>query len=133
MKELRLAGVSDLEAGNAFLARFLERFNERFSVRAARPENLHRPLNLAGSRLNDILCHREQRYVGAQLTFHYDRKLIILEQTELSKGLAGRYVDLYDFFDRALEVRWKGVLLRSSPQKAGTQVRVPRTGYEYPS
>lgn len=31
-------------------------------------------------------CDREQRYVGAQLTFHYDRKQIILEQTELSKG-----------------------------------------------
>ena len=50
-------------------------------------------------------------YVGAQLTFHYDRKLIILEQTELSKGLAGKYVELYDLFDRSLEVRWKGVLL----------------------
>ena len=61
VKELRLAGIDDMEAGNAFLRSFLERFNERFSVRAARPENLHRPLKLAGSRLNDILCHREQR------------------------------------------------------------------------
>ena len=111
VKELRLAGVNDMEAGNAFLSGFLERFNDRFSVRAGRPEDLHRPLNLAASRLNDILCHREQRYVGAQLTFHYDRKLIILEQTELSKGLASRYVELYDFSDRPLEVRWKGVLL----------------------
>ena len=83
VKELRLAGVNDMEAGNAFLPGFLE----RFSVRAARPEDLHRPLNLAASRLQDILCHREQRYIGSQLTFHYDRKLIILEQTEISKGL----------------------------------------------
>lgn len=90
MKQLRLAGVSDMEAGNNFLPRFTERYNERFSVRAAKPEDLHRTLNLAASRLQDILCHREQRYVGAQLTFHYDRKLIILEQTDLSKGLVGR-------------------------------------------
>ena len=39
------------------------------------------------------------------------RKQIILEQTELAKGLAGQYVELYDFFDRPLEVRWKGKLL----------------------
>jgi hypothetical protein len=111
VKELRLAGVNGMDAGNAFLPAFVERFNQRFSVCAARPEDLHRPVNVAASRLSDILCHREQRYVGAQLTFHYDRKLIILEQTELSKGLVSRYVELYDFFDRPLEVRWKGILL----------------------
>ena len=32
-------------------------------------------------------------YVGAQLTFHYDRKQIILERSELSEGLAGKYVE----------------------------------------
>src|ERR1700710_732334 len=37
VKELRVADVCDMEAGNVFFARFLERFNERFSVRAARP------------------------------------------------------------------------------------------------
>jgi len=42
VKELRLAGVTGIEAGNAFLPSFVERFNERFSVRASRPENLHR-------------------------------------------------------------------------------------------
>ena len=111
VKELRLAGISGTEAGNAFLQGFVERYNERFAVRAASTANLHRPLHLPQHKLNDILCHREQRYIGAQLSFHYDRKQIILEQTELSKGLAGKYVELYDFSDRPLEVRWKGMLL----------------------
>src|SRR5579875_3083086 len=44
VKELRLAGVNDMEAGNAFLPGFVERFNEQFAVRAASPDNLHRPL-----------------------------------------------------------------------------------------
>ena len=68
-------------------------------------------MQITGTRLNDILCHREQRYVGAQLTFHYDRKQIILEQTEVTKGLAGRYVEIFDYFDRPLEVRWQGYVL----------------------
>ncbi len=111
VKELRLANINDMEAGNTFLPAFVKRFNEHFAVQPARPEDLHRRLPVAASRMNDILCHREQRYVGAQLTLSYDRMQIILEQTELSKGLARKYVELYDFFDRPMEVRWKGVLL----------------------
>ena len=111
VKELRLAGINDMHAGNTFLPAFVERFNERFAVRPAKSENLHRKLSVAPSRMNDILCHREQRYVGAQLTLSYERKQIILEQTELTKGLAGKYVELYDFPDGSLEVRWKGNLL----------------------
>jgi hypothetical protein len=37
-------------AGNIFLPEFLERFNEKFSVRAARPDNLHRRLTVSPDR-----------------------------------------------------------------------------------
>jgi hypothetical protein len=108
VKELQLADISDMKAGNVFLPDFLQRFNERFAVRAAKPENLHRTLNVVPARLNDILCHREQRYVGQQLTLSYDRKQIILERSDLSESLAGQYVEIYDFPNRSMEVRWKG-------------------------
>ena len=111
VKELRLADISGIEVGNVFLPAFVERFNQRFSVRAAKSQDLHRKLNVAPNRLNDILCHREQRYTSAQLTISYDRKQIILERNEVTEELAGKYVELYDFFDRPLEVRWKGVSL----------------------
>jgi transposase len=107
VKELRLTGISGIETGNAFLPGFVMRYNERFAVRAASSTNMHRPLLLQPQKLNDILCHREQRYVGAQLTFHYARKQIILERTAISEKLAAHYVELYDFPDRPLEVRWK--------------------------
>ena len=111
VKELRLAGISGRDAGNGFLPGFMERYNERFAVPPTRTQDLHRPLRTTTTKLNDILCHREQRYVGAQLTFHYDRKQIILEQTEVSKGLAGQYVELFDYSDKPLEVRWRGNVL----------------------
>ena len=74
VKELRLANINDMEAGNTFLPAFVKRFNEHFAVQPARPEDLHRRLPVATSRMNNILCHREQRYVGAQLTLSYDRR-----------------------------------------------------------
>jgi hypothetical protein len=111
VKELRLDGVCDMGTGNAFLPEFLERFNEKFSVRAAKPDNLHRRLTVSPDRLSDILCHREQRYVGQQLTLAYDRKQLILDRSAVSEELGGEYVDLYDFADGRLEVRWKGQVL----------------------
>ncbi len=111
VKELRLAGISEIQAGNAFLPGFLLRFNERFAVHALKPENMHRSLNVAASRLNEILCHREQRHVSEQLSMSYDRKQIILERSDVADGLGGKYLDLYHFPDGRLGVRWKGVSL----------------------
>ncbi|WP_247997899.1 ISNCY family transposase [Brucella tritici] len=111
VKALRLARIDDMEAGNAFLSNFMDRYNARFSVVPARPEDLHRPLNLAPNRLAEILCKREQRYVGAQLSFSFERKRIILEETEVTRGLVGRYVETYAYADGRLDVRWKGCSL----------------------
>jgi hypothetical protein len=72
---------------------------------------VHRRLALSPERLSDILCHREQRHVGQQLTLAYDRKQLILERSAVSEELSGQYVDLYDFADGRLEVRWKGQVL----------------------
>jgi hypothetical protein len=78
VKELRLDGVCNMGTGNAFLPEFLERFNGKFSVRAAKPDTLHRRLTVSPDRMSDILCHREQRYVGQQLTLAYDRHALAI-------------------------------------------------------
>jgi hypothetical protein len=76
-----------------------------------RSEDRHRPLSVPLDKLTDILCHREQRYVGSQLSLWYDRKRIILERNLTSEELGGKYVHVYDFPDGRLEVRSKGLLL----------------------
>ncbi|MGO6877188.1 ISNCY family transposase, partial [Rhizobium ruizarguesonis] len=108
VKELRLAGISGMDDGNAFLSGFMEDYNARFAIVPARSDNLHRPMNLAPDRLSEILCKREQRYVGSQLTFSFERQRIMLEESEVTRGLAGRYVETYAYADGRLDVRWKG-------------------------
>ncbi|TBE15363.1 ISNCY family transposase, partial [Rhizobium ruizarguesonis] len=108
VKELRLADIGDMEAGNAFLPDFIEHYNARFALAPTRSDNLHRPMNLASDRLKEILCKREQRYVGSQLTFSFERQRIMLEETEVTRGLVGRYVETYAYADGRLDVRWKG-------------------------
>lgn len=111
VKELRLAGIADRDAGNGFVAGFMERFNAQFAVTPARPEDLHRPLVVPAERLRDILCWRERRYVGRQLTLSYERQRIMLGETDVTRGLVGQYVDSYAFADGRLGFRWQGIAL----------------------
>jgi transposase len=108
VKELRMAGICDMDAGNLFLPQFMKQFNEKFSIPAAKTKNMHRRLNVQAPRLADILCHREHSHVSQQLSLAYDRRQIILERSEMADKLTGQYVEVYDFSDRPLEVRWRG-------------------------
>ena len=129
VKELRMAGICDMDAGNSFLPNFMEQFNNKFAVPAARMENMHRRLNVQAFRLADILCHREQRHVSHQLSLAYDRRQIILERGEVADKLDGQYAGVYDFSDRPLEVRWQGHLLPyrvfSKDQRFGHTATIP--------
>ncbi len=111
VKELRLAGISDMDAANAFLPGFMERYNVKFAKAPRRSDNLHRTLNVEPGRLRHILCLRDERYVDRNLTLRYDRKRITLEENEITRGLVGKYVDSYEFADGRLEFRSNGLPL----------------------
>ncbi|ASP23622.1 helix-turn-helix domain protein (plasmid) [Antarctobacter heliothermus] len=114
-RKTRFAGISDLEAGNAFLLNFVERYNAKFAKAPRRPDNLHRALNIEPDRLRDILCLRDERYVSQQLAFFYERRRILLEENDVTRGLPGKYMDSYEFPEGRLEFRWKGVSLSPTP------------------
>jgi len=109
VKELRIAGVSNTEDGNAFLVGFVDRYNAKFAKAPAKPDNLHRALNIAPDRLSEVFCLRDKRYVTKDLTLKYDRKRIRLEVNDLTRGLVGKYVDVYEMPDGRLQARAKGV------------------------
>lgn len=111
VKELRLAGISDMDAGNIFLADFKDRYNAQFAKTPAKPENLHRPLNVPKDRLETILCLREKRRVSQQLTLTFQHKKITLEETELTRGLPGKYVDTLELPDGRILIMSQGHLL----------------------
>jgi hypothetical protein len=67
VKELRLQGISDMQAANAFLPTFREDFNRRFAVAARSTHDAHRPL-LPEENLDIILTHQETRTLSKNLT-----------------------------------------------------------------
>jgi hypothetical protein len=109
VKELRLAGISDREAANAFLPSFTDRYITKFAKVPRRADNLHRLMNIEPNRLRDVFAFQDERLVGAQLGFYYERQRIIFAENEMTRGLPGKYVDTFAFPDGQFEVRWKGV------------------------
>lgn len=100
-----------MEDGNAFLEGFVERYNAKFAKAPAKPDNLHRALNIEPDRLAEVFCLRDKRYVTKDLTLKYARKRIRLEVNDLTRGLVGKYVDVYEMPDGCIQVRAKGVSL----------------------
>ena len=67
VKELRLKGISDIQAGNAYLPEFREDFNRRFAVAPRSAHNAHRPL-LKTENLDIILSHQKTGTLSKNLT-----------------------------------------------------------------
>ena len=74
VKELRLAKVSTIEAGNHFLESFLERFNKRWGCAPIEDEDFHRS-QPSSKCLDRIFTIRETRKMSKALDFSYEGKL----------------------------------------------------------
>lgn len=125
VKELRLAGISSMEDGNAFLEGFMTRFNAKFAKTPAKSDNLHRSLNIEPDRLNEVFCLRDKRYVGKDLTLKYDRKRIKLEINDLTRGLVGKYVDIFELANGRIQVRANGIALPHTILNPERRIRGP--------
>src|SRR5918993_19214 len=106
VKELRLAGIDTLEAGNAFLPGFLEAHNQRFGREPFSGRDAHRPLN-EGDDLTEIFAWKEGRTVSMNLTLQYDQTLFILEPNEVTRPLARQRVTVIDYPDGRLAIKHK--------------------------
>ncbi len=119
MKELRLAGVSTLDDGNAFLPSFMADYNARFAKAPFNDKDLHRPMQ-PRDRLDEAFTWRAERTLSQSLTLQYDNILFMVEPSEFAQAAIGRRVEVVDFPDGRLEVRYKG---RSMPYRTFDKLR----------
>lgn len=110
VKELRLEGISSVDAANAFMPRFIDDYNMRFAKEPRDAHNAHRALR-ADEELDLIFCWRELRKVTHALTLHYERKLYLLPDTATHRRLIGKYIEIFQYPDGHVEIRVAGVSL----------------------
>lgn len=110
VKELRLAGVATLAAGNALLPAFIADYNARFGKPPVNKKDLHRPLR-ASDDLEDAFAWKEERTLSQALTLQYDKVMFILQPSEQAKAAIGKRVTVFDYPDGRLSIRHNGVEL----------------------
>lgn len=110
VKEMRLAGISTIDEGNAFLPGFLADYNARFAKAPANDKDLHRPMS-PRDRLDDAFSWQVERTLSQALTLQYDKVLFILDPTEEAQAAIGKRVTVADYPDGRLVISYEGQAL----------------------
>jgi len=106
VKELRLRGISDIEAANAFAPEFIADCNRRFA-RAPRSEHdAHRRLQPTDDSAR-VFSWQETRRVSRSLTFSYKRVLYALDPSDAARAARGQRVGIEEREDGSLSF-WHG-------------------------
>jgi hypothetical protein len=110
VKALRLAGISDLESANAFLAqKYLPDHNKQFGVMPASQADVHRA---APRQLDEILSWEEERVVQRDWTVACGGKRYQLGKQKEAMSLAGKRVVVRRLRDGRVQLVRGGVKLR---------------------
>jgi len=110
VKELRLAGISSIEAANALVPTFIEGYNSKFAKLPRDAHDAHRPVRPEED-LDLIFARRELRKVSRNLLLHYERKLYVLVDLPENRRLIGKYVEMFEYPDGRIEIRVAGQAL----------------------
>jgi hypothetical protein len=119
IKEMRLAGVSSIEQGNAFLAGYLPVFNRRFAKRPSRPENAHRPVLHSPQDLDLIFSIHHQRTLSKNLSLQFKKILYNIQTDGIGYALRGAKVTVCEAFNGTITLLRNGKPLPYSTLRLG--------------
>ena len=108
VKEMRLRGIGDLAAGNAYLPEFMADFNRRFAVAPRNPEDAHRKVLHDAAELELIFCEHHSRKLTKNLMIRFECREY--QVTGRGKGyrLRGAEVTICKAFDGSVTVLREG-------------------------
>ena len=117
VKELRLAGISDMASANRFLdGKYLRAFNRQFARAAASPVDVHRA---APRNLNEVLSWEEERVVMSDWTVACAGKRYQLDRQHEALSLVRRKVTVRTLRDERAQLVYRGQTLKWRELPAG--------------
>lgn len=111
IKEMRLAGVADMAAAQAFLPDFVARHNRRFAVEPKRAENAHKPWEHGVAALDAALAEHELRTLSKALTFMAGGAVHCIRTRDAGIALRGAKVTVRHYLDGRMDVLFKDRVL----------------------
>jgi hypothetical protein len=123
IKELRLAGINDMESANRFLdGKFLPAFQRRFEREAASPLDLHRK---APGNLKEILSWEEERVVQGDWTVACEGQRYQLDRQHEPLSLVRRKVIVRTLRDGRVQLVYRGKQLKWRSLPKGAERKQP--------
>jgi hypothetical protein len=123
VKEMRLAGINDLESANRFLAgKYLRSFNRKFAREAASPMDAHRQNTQP---LQEVLSWEAERVVQRDWTVTSEGKRYQLDKRHEALSLVRRKVIVRTQRNGRVQLVYRGQPLKWRSLSAGS-VRKPR-------
>jgi hypothetical protein len=117
VKELRLAGISEIEAANEFLyAGFLEQLNEKFAVAPREESDFHR--SAPGYDLAAIFCREEERALSRDWIVRFENHYYQLKPQSQYQPAKGK-VWVRKYLNGELHFNYRGAA--DSIREAGAQ------------
>jgi transposase len=110
VKDLRLEGISTIEAANGWCKNFVQRYNASFARIPSSPLDAHVPQH-PNENLGLILTLRETRKLSTKLTLQHGRKLYLLDDKSAARALIGQPIDIHTDASGQVELRANGSLL----------------------
>lgn len=145
VKELRLAGINDIEKANQSLSGFTEKLNARFTVEPRSPADFHRPVP-QDMDLRHVFCLEESRTVGNDWVVRYKNRFFqiasqsnmppsrskILVQEHLAGSVHIVYRERELIFTELKELPRKPAATRQKPQNTEPKARyIPPTDHPW--
>ncbi len=106
VKEMRLAGVTNIAEGNTFLDGYLPEYNRKFAKEAAKQANYHRPIVNKWA-LDTILSIRTERALRNDFTVAHDKKLY-----QIKSNVRAKKVTVEERTDGSMRILHNGLRLK---------------------
>jgi transposase len=111
-KAMRLAGISNMNDANAWLAAYLAEHNARFAVAPRESADMHRRWGQSAHELSRICALHHQRQLSAQGSCRFEGAILQIEAKQAHAPKARATVDIVQFADGRLELSWRSQVLK---------------------
>lgn len=116
VKELRLRGISCIEAANAFLPEFCTAFNRRFAVTPRSNHDAHRPL-LKTENLNFIFTRQKTTHLSKNLSVQYQKVIYQIHSDRPAYALRNAPITICENVKGEITILYKNQPLSYTPFK----------------
>lgn len=107
IKEMRLAGIADMSAAQAFLPGFMARHNKRFAVEPKSAEDAHKPWSEGSAALDTALAEHASRTLSKALTFSAGGAVHCIRTRDAGIAFRGAKITVRHYLDGRMDVLFK--------------------------